>query len=1136
MRTQFICLALVIVLFCPCATAQWVQTNGPYGGTIQCLALSGTNLFAGTYSGGIFLSANNGASWTAVNADLTNKNVRAFAVSGTNLFAGTSGSGVFLSANNGASWTAVNSGLTSPYVNALAISPPGGGTGSTNLFAGTSGGVFLSANNGASWTAAGLTSTNVRAFTVSGTNLFAGTDGDGVFLSTNNGGHWTAVNNGLTNTYVYALAISPGGTGTGGTNLIAGTSGGVFLSSNNGDSWTEVKDGLTNTDVRAFVVSDTNLFAGTFGGGVFLSSNNGDTWTEVNAGLTNTDVRAFVVSDMNLFAGTAGGGVFLSSNNGGSWTEVNAGLTNTDVHAFVVNDTNLFAGTAGGGVFLSTDGGTSWTAVNSGLAWPYVNDLAISPAGGETGGTYLFAGTYGGGVFLSSNNGASWAAVNEGLTSPYVNALAISPPGGGTGSTNLFAGTDYGGVCLSTNWGTSWTSVTPSMEDLYVLVVAAIDTDLFFGTVRKGIFRSTNNGTSWIHASNGLRFLDLGFGAIAGIATNLFAGGGFDGIYLSTDRGVSWTPAKTGIAGPDDHVAGRCFAVSGANLFSSTSRGLFLSTNNGTNWTSIGTGFTGAYVVALSASGTNLFAGTAGSGVWRRPLSEMIPPTGTLAVTVHNAEDWGGPGTEGRVTLFSPTGAFVAQQSTDTSGVTAFSSVPAGTGYSYTVNQVRPENAAIPHLYWGKKSGVSIADTATTTESFTRNAPYNLEWHIYDTTTNQSVYTTTIGRWTGLRSEVIVRNPSYSGALDRTVRSRMVIDRDKVPPYDLVISSSNALLGVGATRTDKMYFTLNANGSYFVTSVEYADSDGQEVETDGEPWSTTPFLTVTDPAFPIPLAPPHMTAGLDTPVTVLWTRAAGASSFHLQVGRDSTFTPGLILHDFPTVDTFAVLHSLSFLTSYWWHVNAYNPATGISAFSHPWQFSTGLSLPGTITLVDPSQNAVVNADTLLLRWKATEPQVDRYWLEYSVDSVFTLKAIDSLLTDTTAVIRNMIKSMEYYWRVRAHNLSGWGPYSSTGRFLRSLTAVNTMPQGIPGDLVLMQNYPNPFNPSTTIRYGLPNRSHVMLTVFNTLGRQVAVLQNGEQDAGYHEVKFDGSGLSSGVYFYRMRAGSFVQQCRLLLLK
>jgi hypothetical protein len=88
----------------------------------------------------------------------------------------------------------------------------------------------------------------------------------------------------------------------------------------------------------------------------------------------------------------------------------------------------------------------------------------------------------------------------------------------------------------------------------------------------------------------------------------------------------------------------------------------------------------------------------------------------------------------------------------------------------------------------------------------------------------------------------------------------------------------------------------------------------------------------------------------------------------------------------------------------------------------------------------------------------------------------------------------------------------------------------------PLEYQLHQNYPNPFNPSSTIRYSLPQESNVSLAVFSTLGQQVATLVRGEQEAGYHEVKFDATGLSSGVYFCRLEAGDFVQTRKLLLLR
>jgi len=111
----------------------------------------------------------------------------------------------------------------------------------------------------------------------------------------------------------------------------------------------------------------------------------------------------------------------------------------------------------------------------------------------------------------------------------------------------------------------------------------------------------------------------------------------------------------------------------------------------------------------------------------------------------------------------------------------------------------------------------------------------------------------------------------------------------------------------------------------------------------------------------------------------------------------------------------------------------------------------------------------------------------------------------------------------------------------TGLTIRVLVGLDADIQRVLTDLLprsytLAQNYPNPFNPATTIRYGLPRSSMVNLTIFNALGQQVRQLVSEEQAAGFHEVRFDGSGLSSGVYFYRIRAGSFVATKKFLLLR
>jgi hypothetical protein len=97
------------------------------------------------------------------------------------------------------------------------------------------------------------------------------------------------------------------------------------------------------------------------------------------------------------------------------------------------------------------------------------------------------------------------------------------------------------------------------------------------------------------------------------------------------------------------------------------------------------------------------------------------------------------------------------------------------------------------------------------------------------------------------------------------------------------------------------------------------------------------------------------------------------------------------------------------------------------------------------------------------------------------------------------------------------------------------TGVDITP-GIPLAFSLDQNYPNPFNPSTVIGYMIPRSGYVTLEVFDILGRSVRTLVSGEQGFGQHSVRFDASGLASGVYFYRLRAAGLLLTKKLMVLR
>jgi aminopeptidase N len=139
--------------------------------------------------------------------------------------------------------------------------------------------------------------------------------------------------------------------------------------------------------------------------------------------------------------------------------------------------------------------------------------------------------------------------------------------------------------------------------------------------------------------------------------------------------------------------------------------------------------------------------------------------------------------------------------------------------------------------------------------------------------------------------------------------------------------------------------------------------------------------------------------------------------------------------------------------------------------------------------------------------------------------------------DTTVVLWNNLA--DQYFQIHVDTLPTLGQLDPGNWILKTATLVSVDDGRVlntPTAFALLQNYPNPFNPVTSIEYQISNKEYVGLTVFDVLGREVATLVNEWKEPGSYSVRFDASGLASGIYLYRLQAGNFVETKRLVVLK
>jgi len=363
-------------------SAQWVESSeGIYGGDIHCMAVDTVKnrIYVGTYNG-VYLSTNEGETWTLLDEGMTNTWVHTLAICGDTLYAGTYNSSLYKSTNLGNSWTKIDFGIPDRYsfndVFSIALDKNRISIGVSNA------GIYLSEDYGRSWKDInfGLRD-SIRllrpVLQMSDNKIFAGFYDSGVYMLTIGDSAWTNRSNGITTTDIRSLCSI-------GDSLFAGTfKKGIFFSSDAGEHWNPANNGFGihfPWDVNKLSVKGNSIYAAT-SDGLFSSSLNNINWnsmsanlvthssyawSEVSSGDSYTEVSSFGFLEQKVFVGTLNG-MHMSEYPWNSWTSVNQGINNVRVQTIAVSGETMFAGTNYDGIYQSTDNGMNWTAMNNGL-------------------------------------------------------------------------------------------------------------------------------------------------------------------------------------------------------------------------------------------------------------------------------------------------------------------------------------------------------------------------------------------------------------------------------------------------------------------------------------------------------------------------------------------------------------------------------------------------------------------------------------------------------------------------------------------------------------------------------------------------------------------------------------------------
>ncbi|GMU89011.1 MAG: hypothetical protein AMXMBFR49_12190 [Chlorobiota bacterium] len=320
-----------------------------------------------------------------------------------------------------------------------------------------------------------------------------------------------------------------------------------------------------------------------------------------------------------------------------------------------------------------------------------------------------------------------------------------------------------------------------------------------------------------------------------------------------------------------------------------------------------------------------------------------------------------------------------------------------------------------------------------------------------------------------------------------------------------------------------------------------AASDGSTLS----PWAADTFTIYsgTTPGAPVISWPSGNTVVYSVDPQLSWWvngSTSGIVGYQVVYSYSDVFFPAATTTLY-TTDTWVNASNLVQGATYFWKVRAHFGGGSYGAFSAVDTFTVN---PGSFNPVTPivggPHNVMIMTTSPVVSWAlpAAPPAGITYELEVADNQDFTGAMLFENLTMARQSLQGLAANKSYFWRVRTKTSDGnYSFYSTMGRF-RTADGATDIKEVVelPKEFTLSQNWPNPFNPTTMIRFAVPADVNVKLDVYNTLGEKVAELINGPMTAGTYDVPFNASSLPSGIYFYRIEAGSNVAIRKMILMK